>query len=428
MIKENRSGKMAKSKLTQASFNRMDNYMNVLSGLGGQMDKTRYTKFGAARILYDQVLTEQYVGDGYGKKIVTRPADDMTKNWINIPSDPQKIILKEMKRLKATSNTNLALRWKRLYRGGLIVIGAKDGQRLTKPLNMERVKSIEWLRTYSAPRVMINNTDFVTDINSKNFDDIETFRIRKKSGGYFTVHKSRCMIFKGEPVPDDDKNNFDLSHKYWGMSALQSIYNQVVNYGSVEQSIVNVMHELILKIFKLNNLPELLSEGCEEKFYKRMETFNASMSLLRALMIGPNDEFERNTANLAGVPDILDRFMMNVAGVSGIPVTLLFGRSPGGQNATGDSDFRNYYDMIESDQTIQLEEPLQYLATIINSYTKAVTEGELEIVFNPVWTPSAKEQSEIDKNEATVQQSDIDRGVITPDESRQIRYPDLEQN
>jgi phage-related protein (TIGR01555 family) len=408
---------------------RTDSYMNALSGIGGKMDKTRYTKFGAAKLLYDNELTEMYSGDGYAKKIVTRPADDMTKNWITIPTDPENIIIKEMKRLKAQSEVNTALRWQRLYRGSLVVIGAMDGQRLTKPLNLDRVRGIEWLKVYSAPRVMINNNDFVTDIKSKNFDDIETFRIRKKLGGYFTVHKSRCMIFKGEPIPDDSRSNFDMSNKYWGMSALQSIYNQVINYGSIEQSIVNVMHELIIKIFKLNGLPELLSEGNEEKFYKRMETFNASMSLLRALMIGPNDSFERNTVNLAGVPQILDRFMMNVAGVSGIPVTLLFGRSPGGENATGDSDFRNYYDMIESNQPIQLEDPLQYLATIINLYKDAVSgDEEIQIKFNPVWTPSAKEQSEIDKNEATVQQGDIDRGVITNEESRQIRYPELEQN
>jgi phage-related protein (TIGR01555 family) len=407
---------------------RTDSYMNALSGLGGKMDKTRYTTYGTAKLLEDTVLTEMYSGDGYAKKIATRPADDMTKNWITIPTDPKNIITKEMKRLDANAETNLALRWKRLYRGALVVIGVNDGQRQTKPLNMERVNGIKYLRTYSAPRVMINNTDFVSDINSVNFDDIETFRIRKKMGGYFTVHKSRCMIFKGEPVPDDSRSNFDMSHKYWGMSSLQSIYNQVINYGSIEQSIVNVMHELIIKIFKLNGLPELLSEGNEEKFYKRMETFNASMSLLRALMIGPNDEFERNTVPLAGVSDILDRFMMNVAGVSGIPVTLLFGRSPGGENSTGDSDFRNYYDMIEADQTNQLEKPLQYLSTIINSYTKAISgDDEIEIKFNPVWTPSAKEQSEIDKNEATVQQGDIDRGVIATEESRKLRYPDLKQ-
>jgi phage-related protein (TIGR01555 family) len=420
IIKRNRRGEMAKSK------NRYDSYMNALTGLSGKMDKTMYTKFGAAKLLHDNELTELYSGDGYAKKIISRPADDMTKNWITIPTDPKNIIIKEMKRLDANAETNLALRWKRLYRGALVVIGAMDGQRLTKPLNLERVRGIEWLRTYSAPRVMINNADFVNDIKSVNFDDIETFRIRKKLGGYLTVHKSRCMIFKGEPVPDDSRSNFDLSQKYWGMSSLQSIYNQVVNYGSIEQSIVNVMHELIIKVFKLNGLPELLSEGNEEKFYKRMETFNASMSLLRAMMIGPNDEFERNTVPLSGVSDILDRFMMNVAGVSGIPVTLLFGRSPGGENSTGDSDFRNYYDMIEADQTNQLEKPLQYLSTIINSYSNAVSgDDEIEIKFNPVWTPSAKEQSEIDKNEATVHHGDIDRGVISTEESRAIRHPEL---
>lgn len=37
-----------------------------------------------------------------------------------------------------------------------------------------------------------------------------------------------------------------------------------------------------------------------------------------------------------------------LSAVSEIPVTILFGRSPCGQNATGDSDFEQYYSMVQN--------------------------------------------------------------------------------
>ena len=47
-------------------------------------------------------------------------------------------------------------------------------------------------------------------------------------------------------------------------------------------------------------------------------------------------------------------FLQVAAGAADIPVTRLLGQSPAGLSATGDSDTRNYYDMIAARQELDL--------------------------------------------------------------------------
>ena len=57
---------------------------------------------------------------------------------------------------------------------------------------------------------------------------------------------------------------------------------------------------------------------------------------------------ETHSYSFTGLSDIYESFMMDMAGAAEIPATKLFGRSPQGFNSTGESDLRNYYDMIAS--------------------------------------------------------------------------------
>jgi phage-related protein (TIGR01555 family) len=417
-----------KNKLSNKQFQiRADSYINTLAGISGKSDKTRHTVFGAAPILQDEQLTQMYLGDGFAKKIVTKVADDMTRNWITIENDEENQITKELKRLKSQTAFNEAIDWQRLYRGGIIVMGLMDGRKLWQPINKNNIRGIEWLKVYSAARINIDSTMIVKDSKSEYYEDVEIFNVRKITGSEIKIHRSRCLVFKGEPVPDTSRY-VTTDNLYWGMSALQSIFNQVKNYGATEQGVVNLLLEAVIGIFKLHNLPELLSEGNEERFYTIMETINASKSLINSVMLGPKDEFDRNAANMSGIPDIIDRFQMNLSAVTGIPVTLLFGRSPAGQNATGDSDLRNYYDMIDSRQEVQMRPPLQKLINIINGYLGVLPEDEEPMFkFNPVWTPTAAEIAETKNKEGQTQQKDVELGIIDVEESRDMRYSELEK-
>ncbi|MBP5728160.1 MAG: DUF1073 domain-containing protein, partial [Clostridia bacterium] len=75
--------------------------------------------------------------------------------------------------------------------------------------------------------------------------------------------------------------------------------------------------------------------------------------------------------------------------------TRLFGRSPQGMNATGESDLRNYYDMIASLQERQLRPALEKLLPVMAVSCWGRVPDNLEFVFEPVMTTSPAERAEL---------------------------------
>ena len=84
---------------------------------------------------------------------------------------------------------------------------------------------------------------------------------------------------------------------------------------------------------------------------------------------------------------------MNVAGASRTPVTKLFGRSPAGMNATGESDLNNYYDYIDSLRESQLRPIIDDLLKVIfKSATGNVPEFDFDF-------PSLHQDTEVEKSD-----------------------------
>lgn len=401
-----------------SSLFKKDGWINVLKGLGGKSDATGNTFFGEFEILDDEELTRMWMGEGMGKKIVSVVADDMTRNWIDIPEDGNNKIMKELARLEAKTLMNEALKWARLYRGSVVILGLDDGGKLEEPVN-KSVKSIDWMKVYPAPRIMNQETDVVTDPKSKYFEEFEIFKIQKINGTEIKVHTSRCLVFKGDPVPNNIQN-IGFNYLYWGNSILQSIWNQLKNYGGVEQSVVNLMYEAVIGKYTLSGLAEMLSEGKTTEILERMELINAGKSIFNGVILGEDEDYIRDNANVSGIAELMDRFMMSLSAVSEIPVTRLFGRSPAGENATGDSDNRIYYDMVGSKQETWLGPPLQQLVNLINIYMKV--RAEPMIVFNNVWEPSQAELITMRKEQMETDIGYINTGVLSPEAVTESRF------
>ena len=64
-------------------------------------------------------------------------------------------------------------------------------------------------------------------------------------------------------------------------------------------------------------------------------------NILNTLAIDKDDDYDIKSISLSGVKDILDKTQTMLSAVSEIPVTILFGRFTGGQNATGDMILNN---------------------------------------------------------------------------------------
>lgn len=89
----------------------------------------------------------------------------------------------------------------------------------------------------------------------------------------------------------------------------------------------------------------------------------------------------------------------------------LVGVSPGGMNATGESDMNNYYDRVQSLQENVLRPAIDWMDSIILKSSEYDLDN-FEYVFLPLKQLTEEEQATIDASNATRDQTYLDADVI----------------
>ena len=86
-------------------------------------------------------------------------------------------------------------------------------------------------------------------------------------------------------------------------------------------------------------------------------------------LMDADDEFQTHSYSFAGLDAVLLQFGQQLSGASQIPLVRLFGQSPSGMNATGESDLSNYYDNINQQQERRMRTALGTLLQIVSLST-----------------------------------------------------------
>jgi phage-related protein (TIGR01555 family) len=170
-------------------------------------------------------------------------------------------------------------------------------------------------------------------------------------------------------------------------------------------------------VLKVTGLLELLGDGqTSEAFADRMRVLDLGRAIRILPLDAENESFEVVERAFSGVPDILDRVAGMLAGASDTPQTVLFGRSPAGMNATGESDMRIWYDSIRAAQEAiykPIFEEILYYICLTNSIQDAESWG---IEFPSLWTPTETEALELKKKQADIDKIYLDASVVTTED------------
>ncbi|MDR3087788.1 MAG: DUF1073 domain-containing protein, partial [Azoarcus sp.] len=340
-----------------------DSVMNALAGLGTSRDKRSHTKWVMPYTLQQYELDAMYRGSWLARKIVDIPAMDMTRAWTSIIFDddnPKLQFSMEQAETRLALQRNIcdALTWSRLYGGAVLIIGTLEAD-LTKPLVPERVRrgALAFLRVIDKWNISALPGQ-VSDPTSEYFGFPEFYQLQ--SG--MRIHCSRLIRFDGARLPYQQFINNGM----WHDSALQSVYDSLLNADTATQSVASMLFEANVDVIKTDQLREMLAEkDGEKKITKRFQIAAAIKSFNRALLIDASEEYEKKSNTFSGIDAIMRQFMLDVSGAADIPMTRLFGQSAAGLNATGDNDIRNYYDMVRARQEIELRPALEKIYRII---------------------------------------------------------------
>lgn len=409
-----------------------DGWMNVLTGAGiPGRDKGVSTKWGIAPASYlnEQTLLDIYRVEGFAKRVVDLPANDMTRQWFKVDGDPDGGIVKYLDDLKARAAVTKALKWSRLYGGSIIVMGIDDGNTdkdaLSNPLNEDVIKKVGFLHVYEKP--LITRKQQYVDPNLEKYGQTEIFTVNTVSGTPFDVHETRVLQFDGVDVPLRAR----AENQGWGDSVVQSMYSRIRGMADSYKGVEAIIQEFIIGVFTMDNLQELIANGQEDLIRKRLQIIDLSRHILNSVLVDKEEDYKRISATAAGLHQLINKLEQALSAVTGIPVTLLFGQSPAGLKATGASDVRFYYDSIAAQQEQRLRNQLERLVDLVlrSDDGPDLPKGDEEqddaswaIRFVPLWEPTESEVIEMRARQAETDERYINGGVLTPSEVTLSRF------
>jgi len=188
-----------------------------------------------------------------------------------------------------------------------------------------------------------------------------------------------------------------------------------------------MMHDCSQGVMKINRFAQILAGGERDTLRTRMEIIDRGRSVSRIMPIdAENEEFSYIERSFTGVNEMIERRQSMVAGAVAWPQTVLFGRSPAGLSATGESDVRGWYDGIQSDRASKYQPLIEQLLRIVAASIGIEEPAALSISWPSLWQESPKERAERQKLVADADAIYLAQDAVMPDEIATARWGDGE--
>lgn len=425
---------------------REDGYVNLLNKYGTKQDNSEAYKFEREPVIPDMQLTGLYEGNGLFSKIIDTPAEEALKHGfdLNLKSDELNAFVEDaLDDLEWEERAATAIKWARLYGGALIVMLIDDGRGLEEPVDWEHIRSIDELRVYERSIVQPDYASlYQQDYGGKGvgnrvskFGQPEYYYVSSIYGS-FKVHESRCLVFRNGVLPEQTSN---ATYLFWGMPEYVRIRRALRETVTAHTDSVKLLERSVQAIYSMKGLASLLTtDDGENQVLKRLQLVDTSRGLLNSIVIdSEGEQYDFKTFQFSGVKDVIDATCNMLSALTNIPQTILFGRSPAGMNATGDSDFESYYNFVEKIQRLMLKRNLRTLLDVVFragiASGNVAEEPDYKLEFKPLWSLSDTEQAAVDQTKAQTAlvkaqtaQTYVDMQALDPTEVRRRLASDEE--
>lgn len=384
----------------------LDAFSNVLARLGaGTPNLLEGTEYSLQRMSRDfNTLNALYRESWIVRRIIDVIPADMLKNWITITSgldpDVEKRLSLTLRRTQLIDKLKRGMQWGRLYGGALGVMLVKhQGYDLSQPLQLEWIMPGDFagLLIFDRWNGVNPSSELIEDISDSDYGYPKYYTVTDPAGGgSVKIHHSRVIRFTGNTLPLWE----EIAEMQWGASVVESIFDELRKRDNVSWNIAQLTFMANIRVLKMQDLGQLLAATDNESQAELLRTLEAQNMLLNNMgmqVMDAADGLETHQYTFGGLADCYQQFIMDISGAAEIPVTRLFGRSPSGLNATGESDLQNYYDMIAEKQESYLRPILNKVLPPFIISTLGSLPDDFDFEFDPVAEPSDKERADLAK-------------------------------
>jgi len=402
----------------------LDSFTNPFARLGvGQTNLLEAAEYPLTRLTQNYpLLNSLYRNDWIARRVIDTIPEDMLKNWFDLQSQlsPEQISQFDTLVRKSHLKKHLleGLRWGRLFGGaaGIIVIEGQEDM-LDQPLDLDTILPDQYKGLIIADRWsgVYPDSGLVQDLGDPDFGTPEyyTFSMSETDMAFgVRVHHSRVIRFMGRDLPYIERT----AENYWGMSELEHVYTELNKRNTTSENIAQLIFQANIRTYKMADLGQMLAATqpeIQKRLYQVMTMQNFLLSNMGMNVMDKEDSLETHQYTFAGLNDIYESFMLDIAGAAEIPVTRLFGRSPAGLNSTGESDLTNYYDKIKQSQESVLRPVLEKLLPILCISVWGMVPDDLDFDFNPVRDTSEEERANLIQQGSAAIVSVFQSGLIS---------------
>ncbi len=317
--------------------------------------------------------------------------------------------------------------------GAAILLGLNDMR--TKPSEPPAATAkLEWLKVIHPSNLYPER--YYSDPFQGKQGEVELWRltpiVRAGAGGGLAsaapinVHESRLIMMRGMRVAGSDAMNTRYEYPEFGDSVLTRAKAAVRRFYSALDSIELTARRNGEPYWKLTKLADLIAKDRGKLFRQRLAAKELARSTLRLHVVDKEDDFGMAAAPLTGIKEVVETFKDELAAVTGMPRTRLFGETPAGIGNTGQGPQQVWFDWVAAHAKKKDVPAL----TKITARWMAGQGGEpleWEIVPRDGWQMSEKERAEIDELDARTDATLANAGIITGRDVRarekwQLRY------
>jgi phage-related protein (TIGR01555 family) len=230
-------------------------------------------------------------------------------------------------------------------------------------------------------------------------------------------HHSHLVVFRTGEVPDILKPQY----LYGGKPVPQLIIERVYN----AERTANEAPQLAMTKRTTTFATDTAEAFADiEKFNSRLREWTDYRDNFAVKVLDKEgDEMQQFDTSLSDLDAIIMTGYQIVAAAANVPATKLLGTTPKGFNSTGEYEEASYHEELESIQTHDLT-PLveRHHVCVMRSIIAPANGGKItptSVVWNPLDSPTAKEEAETQKIQADRDKSLVDAGAISGDDVRE---------
>lgn len=236
------------------------------------------------------------------------------------------------------------------------------------------------------------------------------------------VHASRFLYFCEDRPP----TLLLPAYNFFGIPLTQTVVESVRHFNDCASAAARLLQKFSCTVFA-TDMQELFTGGRGANIQRRIAYFARNRDNDGVMTVDKESEAISDVSTpIGGVTDIVRQQMEIVAAMFGEPAVKLWGISPGGFNATGESDMKSHYDHIHAVQERIFRDPLEYVLRLLQLNKKGAVDEALTFEFVALSDEDQDLKARCNKTKADTYATLIDRGVIDGSEARMALANDPE--